>query len=63
MINGSSTGDLIQGSIKDSEKKEEKQWFNIPIRRAFFYITPQVLEGLKESGIKEGLAFVNAKAS
>ncbi len=38
-------------------------WFNIPTRRAFVSITPQVEECLKESGIKEGLARVNAKAS
>ena len=36
-------------------------WFNIPTRRAFLNITPQVLECLKESGIKEGLALVNTK--
>ena len=35
-------------------------WFNIPTRRAFVNITPQVEESLKESGIKEGLALVNA---
>ncbi len=34
-------------------------WFNIPARRAFINITPQVEECLMESGIKEGLALVN----
>jgi thiamine phosphate synthase YjbQ (UPF0047 family) len=38
-------------------------WFNIPTRRAFINITPQVEEFLKVSGIQEGLALVNAKAS
>jgi len=38
-------------------------WFNIPTRRAFLNITPQVDECLKESGVKDGLALVNAKAS
>jgi thiamine phosphate synthase YjbQ (UPF0047 family) len=38
-------------------------WFNIPTRRAFINITPQVEECLKESGIKEGLVLVNAIAS
>jgi secondary thiamine-phosphate synthase enzyme len=33
--------------------------FNIPTRRAFVNITPQVKEALKESGIKEGLCLVN----
>jgi secondary thiamine-phosphate synthase enzyme len=35
-------------------------WFNIPTRRAFVNITPQVEECLRESGIKEGLCLVNA---
>lgn len=35
-------------------------WFNVPTRREFINITPQVDECLKESGIKEGLALVNA---
>ena len=35
-------------------------WFNVPTRRAFINITPQVEECLKESTIKEGFALVNA---
>ncbi|MBI5601846.1 MAG: YjbQ family protein [Deltaproteobacteria bacterium] len=35
-------------------------WFNIPSRRAFVNITPQIEECLRESLIKEGLALVNA---
>ncbi|MHB0922687.1 MAG: secondary thiamine-phosphate synthase enzyme YjbQ [Bellilinea sp.] len=35
-------------------------WFNIPSRRGFFNITPKVEECLRESGIVEGLALVNA---
>ena len=38
-------------------------WLNIPTRRAFLNITPQVEECLKESEIREGLALVNAIAS
>jgi len=34
--------------------------FNIPKRRDFINITPQVEEVLRESGIKEGLCLVNA---
>jgi secondary thiamine-phosphate synthase enzyme len=34
-------------------------WFNIPTRRAFINITPQVEDCLSESGIKEGLCLVN----
>lgn len=35
-------------------------WFNIPSRRGFVNITPQVEEALRESGIQEGLVLVNA---
>ena len=35
-------------------------WFNVPSRRAFINITPQVRECLYESGIQEGLCLVNA---
>jgi hypothetical protein len=35
-------------------------WFNVPERRAFINITPQVDACLRESGIREGLALVNA---
>jgi secondary thiamine-phosphate synthase enzyme len=35
-------------------------WFNIPARRGFVNITPQVLQALRESGIQEGLCLVNA---
>jgi secondary thiamine-phosphate synthase enzyme len=35
-------------------------WFNVPSRRGFINITPQVEDCLRESGIREGLALVNA---
>jgi secondary thiamine-phosphate synthase enzyme len=35
-------------------------WFNVPTRRAFVNITPQVESCLRESGVEEGLALVNA---
>jgi secondary thiamine-phosphate synthase enzyme len=35
-------------------------WFQLPGRRAFVNITPQVEEALRESGIREGLALANA---
>lgn len=35
-------------------------WFNIPRRRAFVNITPEVEKCVIESGIKEGLCLVNA---
>jgi len=35
-------------------------WFEVPTRRAFINITPEVERCLKESDIKEGLVLVNA---
>lgn len=35
-------------------------WFDVPGRRAFINITPQVNGCLQESGIQEGLILVNA---
>jgi secondary thiamine-phosphate synthase enzyme len=35
-------------------------WFEVPTRRALINITPQVNACLSESGIREGLALVNA---
>jgi len=34
-------------------------WLNVPARRAFMNITPQVDECLRESGVQEGLCLVN----
>ncbi|HIC86595.1 MAG TPA: YjbQ family protein [Desulfobacterales bacterium] len=36
-------------------------WFQVPTRRAFINITPQVEQCLKESQIQEGLALINAR--
>jgi secondary thiamine-phosphate synthase enzyme len=35
-------------------------WFEVPTRRALINITPHVERCLRESGIREGLALVNA---
>jgi secondary thiamine-phosphate synthase enzyme len=35
-------------------------WFNVPARRGFVNITPDVEEALRESGVQEGLVLVNA---
>ena len=35
-------------------------WLEIPTRRAFINITPQVKEALTQSGITEGLILINA---
>jgi len=42
------------------ESYRKELWFNVPSRRDFINITPQVEECLRESGIKEGLVLVNA---
>ncbi|HKG15705.1 MAG TPA: secondary thiamine-phosphate synthase enzyme YjbQ [Pyrinomonadaceae bacterium] len=35
-------------------------WFEVPSRRAFINITPEVRRCLDESGVREGLVLVNA---
>ena len=35
-------------------------WFNVPGRRGFLHITPEIEKCLAESGIREGLCLVNA---
>ncbi|MGD2059083.1 MAG: secondary thiamine-phosphate synthase enzyme YjbQ [Anaerolineales bacterium] len=35
-------------------------WFNVPGRRAFINITPEVRAAVEESGVREGLVLVNA---
>ena len=35
-------------------------WFNVPTRRGFVNITPEVERCLAESGVREGLCLVNA---
>jgi secondary thiamine-phosphate synthase enzyme len=35
-------------------------WFDVPARRGFVNITPQVEEALRDSGVREGLCLVNA---
>ena len=36
-------------------------FFEVPTRRAFINITPQIEQALAESGIKEGLVLCKAK--
>jgi len=38
----------------------QELWFEVPARRGFINITPQVQECLRASGIQEGLVLVNA---
>ena len=38
----------------------EELWFEVPSRRGFVNITPDVEEAIRESGVREGLVLVNA---
>ena len=38
----------------------EELWFEVPARRGFLNITPQIEKCLHASGVKEGLCLVNA---
>jgi secondary thiamine-phosphate synthase enzyme len=52
---------LIEGGERNKMKSYRQElWFNVPSRRAFINITPQVEECLRESGVKEGLVLINA---
>jgi hypothetical protein len=51
------------GKTKVMKSHRKELWFNLPSRRGFVNITPDVELALRESGIKEGLALVNASLS
>jgi secondary thiamine-phosphate synthase enzyme len=51
------TSGFQEGWMKSFRKE---LWFEVPARRAFINITPQVEKCLEESGIAEGLVLVNA---
>jgi thiamine phosphate synthase YjbQ (UPF0047 family) len=38
-------------------------WFEVPTRRAFINITPNVEECLRECGIKEGIVLVKTSST
>ena len=42
------------------ESYRKELWFDVPARRGFVNITPQVRECLERSGVAEGLCLVNA---
>jgi len=51
----------MKGNEEAEMRSHRKElWFNVPARRAFMNITPQVEECLRESGIREGLLLCNA---
>src|SRR6266508_3062693 len=46
--------------MKKMKSYRKELWFNLPSRRAYVNITPDVEKCLKESGIKEGIVLCNA---
>lgn len=56
---GGYSGERKGGPLEMKSYRREL-WFNVPSRRGFINITPQVEECLRESGVKEGLVLVNA---
>ena len=48
------------GRLPAVKSFRKELWFEVPARRAFLNITPQVEDALRESGIAEGLVLVNA---
>ena len=52
---------IIHPNVEEAMKSYRKElFFQVPTRRAFINITPQVEECLRESGIKEGFVLCNA---
>jgi secondary thiamine-phosphate synthase enzyme len=51
---------LLVVIITRMKSYRKELWFNVPTRRGFINITSQVEQCLRESGIKEGLALINA---
>jgi len=52
---------FIRGNPFGGDIYRKELWFEVPTRRAFINITPQVEACLRESGIKEGLVLCNTK--
>ena len=52
--------DLVTRRRKIMNSYRKELWFDVPTRRAFINITPQVEECLRDSRVKEGLVLVNA---
>jgi thiamine phosphate synthase YjbQ (UPF0047 family) len=59
-VNGQGTNNNAQEEEQPMKSYRKELYFNIPTRRAFVNITPQVEQCLAESGVKEGLILINA---
>jgi secondary thiamine-phosphate synthase enzyme len=51
---------ILDGKETLMKTYRKELWFQVPTRRAFINITPEVVQALRESGIQEGLCLVNA---
>lgn len=51
---------LFLNTSKPMKSYHKELWFDVPTRRAFINITPEVEQCLAESGVKEGLLLCNA---
>ncbi len=51
---------IMQRGMEEMKTYRKEIMMNVPSRRGFVNITPQVQACLRESGIQEGLALVNA---
>jgi secondary thiamine-phosphate synthase enzyme len=59
---GASRAESPQQQREEPGMKSHRQelWFEVPARRGFVNITPDVEQALRESGVREGLVLVNA---
>ena len=51
---------FIYGKGRDMKSYRKELWMEVPARRGFVNITPDVEQALAKSGIREGLVLVNA---
>jgi secondary thiamine-phosphate synthase enzyme len=56
----SAAGFLERGGCVEMRSYREELWFEIPRRRGFVNITPQIEEAVRRSGVREGLCLVNS---
>lgn len=60
IVESSKIIDDAQNREKSMKSYRKELWFNVPGRRGFVNITPEVEVALRESGIREGFVLVNA---
>lgn len=60
LINVSIVKERLKEGIIAMKSYRKELWFDVPGRRAFVNITPQIKECLRDSEIKEGFVLVNA---